>query len=312
MQEVRQNPSMYAYLSRGSLSAWQACTMSSSRSRAGQACLSRLARQPEVEELAQGHAINVFVAGSSQASFCASGGADDGAPNLMRRRLHGADASGAACGSLALGETHAPGPWWSQSSPEWSEDDAEANWVYLNWDQFNSATANDGRFWNGGACTLAHELGHFLGLRWERAPRVCTFFWHVAAACFVPACSRASAPRRRHTHDGEAPCSGDNDGVADTAPNLRVDEFAAGKGLLTKLAGWCADWREGRAPAAAELAPYRSCNNASVIDNVFNVMSYTPDACCMALTPQQVARLRWAIASYRPRMMAACATSARR
>jgi hypothetical protein len=38
---------------------------------------------------------------------------------------------------------------------------------------------------------------------------------------------------------------------------------------------------------------------------VFNLMSYLPNVCNMMLSPNQVARLQWAVATFRPKMMAA-------
>jgi hypothetical protein len=38
---------------------------------------------------------------------------------------------------------------------------------------------------------------------------------------------------------------------------------------------------------------------------VFNLMSYLPNACNMMLSPNQVARLQWSVATFRPKMMAA-------
>jgi hypothetical protein len=72
------------------------------------------------------------------------------------------------------------------------------------------------------------------------------------------------------------------------------------------LAGWCSNFRNGKAPASAALSDLQSCPGFQ--DNMFNTMSYVPDQCSMIFSPGQVERMQWAIAAYRPQMMVAFAT----
>lgn len=145
---------------------------------------------------------------------------------------------------------------------------------------------NNLRSWNAGACTLAHELGHYLGLR--------------------------------HTHQGD--CSGNGDELADAVPDTPANmEFWAftdanpTQHLQVQLASWCTEFREGKKPRpqAKDLLKYNSCPTVNpkegsqlVVDNVFNLLSYLPDACCMVMTKGQVARMHEMIVQYRPGMIA--------
>jgi hypothetical protein len=133
-----------------------------------------------------------------------------------------------------------------------------------------------------------------------------------------------------HTHEsseGSSECDANGlakgDAVPDTPANRQVDAWAAEQNLLAALTGWCSDFRVGNAPKAAELLQFRSCAASSKqlaeekaavaaapskiaeakIDNVWNVMSYSPDPCSMMFSPNQVARMQWAIATFRPKMM---------
>jgi hypothetical protein len=112
-----------------------------------------------------------------------------------------------------------------------------------------------------------------------------------------------------HTHEGAAPCDGDGlskaDAVPDTPVNLETNSFADSEGLLPRLAGWCTDFRNGKKPYPKEVLQYNSCKVPGRVDNIWNVMSYSPDACCMMITPNQIARLQWAIATFRPQMVQA-------
>jgi hypothetical protein len=131
-----------------------------------------------------------------------------------------------------------------------------------------------------------------------------------------------------HTHElseGSSECDANGiakgDAVPDTPANRQVDAWAAEQNLLAALTGWCSDFRVGNAPKAAELLQFRSCAADSKqkaaaaaaaagskigeaqIDNVWNVMSYSPDPCSMMFSPNQVARMQWAIATFRPKTM---------
>lgn len=181
------------------------------------------------------------------------------------------------CRLIWLGYSRALGPWFSEPSETWKEGKSDENWVFINWDLFNPSGKNSERFWDGGAAALAHELGHYLGLM--------------------------------HTHEGASPCDGDGitkaDAVPDTPVNKETNSFADDKGLLPRLSGWCSDFRNGKSPNPAEILPFNSCEVPGRVDNIWNVMSYAPDACCMMFTPNQIARLQWAIASFRPKLMQA-------
>ena len=115
-----------------------------------------------------------------------------------------------------------------------------------------------------------------------------------------------------HTHEGATPCEGDGlqkaDSVPDTPVNLQTVQWAVEKGLAVQLARWCGEFRTGKKPNPKALLPFNSCKQDKMtIDNVFNILSYLPDPCCMLLTPNQVARMQWSIAKFRPKMMAAYA-----
>lgn len=106
-------------------------------------------------------------------------------------------------------------------------------------------------------------------------------------------------------------CEGDGialgDAVPDTPVNKQTVQWAADKGLAPALARWCSEFRIGKKPQIKQLFAFSSCEQDANIDNVFNVESYLPDSCCMMFSPNQIARLHWAIASFRPKMMAAYA-----
>lgn len=184
------------------------------------------------------------------------------------------------CGSLYAGYTGSIGPWFMRPSTSWSENVAAENWIFLTWDEFSPMVRNSKRFWDGGGVTFAHELGHYLGLM--------------------------------HTHEGAAPCEGDGVGKADAVPDTPVNEqtiqWASQNGLAVQLSRWCTQFRGGKQPDPKELLVFNSCQQDSLtIDNVFNLLSYLPDQCCMLITANQIARLQWAIAKFRPKMMAAYA-----
>lgn len=184
------------------------------------------------------------------------------------------------CGDLYSGYTGSIGPWFSRPSNTWTESSAAENWIFITWDAFSPMVRNSKRFWDGGGITFAHELGHYLGLM--------------------------------HTHEGAAPCEGDGlskaDAVPDTPVNLQTIQWASKIGLAVQLSRWCTQFREGKEPNPKELLVFNSCaQDPMAIDNVFNLLSYLPDQCCMLLTANQIARLQWAIARFRPKMMAAYA-----
>lgn len=79
-------------------------------------------------------------------------------------------------------------------------------------------------------------------------------------------------------------------------------------------------FREGQEPRPQmrELTGFSSCPTVNperaagdvVVDNVFNMMSYLPDACCMAMSRGQIIRMQDMIMRYRPGMVARHATGA--
>lgn len=257
LQEVRSDVGKYPYLLLSSLSDWQSCSGNPNQEAAGFPCLKDTAKFPDVSALAEDLVINVLVGGSQITPFC-----------------NGTDAE--VCTSLYLGYCSAMGPWFMQASPTWREGLSEENWVVVTWDMFAPTVKNAWRFWNGGAVTVAHELGHYLGLM--------------------------------HTHEGATPCEGDGltkaDAVPDTPVNLQTEQWAYQNGLAMQLAKWCAEFRNSKSPSSRDLLQFNSCKKVNTVDNVFNIMSYVPDACCMIFTENQVARLQWAITNFRPKLMA--------
>uniref|UniRef100_A0A383VZJ4 Peptidase M43 pregnancy-associated plasma-A domain-containing protein n=1 Tax=Tetradesmus obliquus TaxID=3088 RepID=A0A383VZJ4_TETOB len=279
LQQVRSDPVQFPYLMMPSMEAWQACSANPPEDEKGFPCLTRLAQEPSVAPIVEDqHAINVFVAGArDEPTWCD--------PTAQPAPI---------CTQLYAGYCGASGPWFADQEPQpWSEDKTEDNWLSITWDMFNPATRNSARFWNGGGVTFAHELGHFLGLM--------------------------------HTHeaaDSSSECDANGiakgDAVPDTPANIQVDAWAAEQNLLAALTGWCSDFRVGEKPKASELLQFRSCaagskqQKAAVaadklgdaqIDNVWNVMSYSPDPCSMMFSPNQVARMQWAVATFRPKAM---------
>lgn len=78
------------------------------------------------------------------------------------------------------------------------------------------------------------------------------------------------------------------------------------------IINWCIAFRSGDNPNPAALLKFKPCPGSapptasglqSPIQNIFNLMSYSYDACRMGLTKNQVARLQWAIMTYRPNLM---------
>ena len=178
---------------------------------------------------------------------------------------------GPGCFSTYAGYVGSAGPWFAQPSKTWSEDAVTENWMFLSWDQFSTAVMNKPP-WNGGAVTFAHEVGHYVGLM--------------------------------HTHQGG--CAGDEETAADAVPDTPLNENIAawaGPRRLTKLAAWCTAFRNGKQPDPKDLLQFNSCESPYGVDNVFNLLSYLPDECCMLLTTNQIARMQWAIAKFRPKMM---------
>eukprot|EP00883_Tetradesmus_obliquus_P014390 jgi/Sobl393_1/7431/SZX73457.1 len=261
LQEVRSDVKQHPYLLLSTLDDWQSCTGNPSQEAAGFPCLQDTAKFPEVSALAEKHVVNVFIGGSQTSLFCDTTAADK------------------VCSTLYFGYTGSIGPWFTKSSSTWREGLSEENWIVMTWDFFAPEVANSKRFWNGGAVTLAHELGHYLGVM--------------------------------HTHEGATACEGEGltkaDAVPDTPVNRQVEQWAAENNLAAALAGWCSDFRNGKQPQPKALLDYNSCKADGTTDNVFNLMSYLPNACNMMISPNQVARLQWAVATFRPQMMAAYA-----
>lgn len=257
VKEIRHDVEKHPYLLLASLADWQSCTGTPSQEAAGFPCLKDTANFPDVSKLAEDHVINVLVGGSQTDMFC------NNTPSEP-------------CTNMYLGYTAAMGPWHARPSPTWREGLSEENWVFITWDMLAPSVKNAFRFWDGGGITLAHELGHHLGLM--------------------------------HTHEGSVPCEGDGpakaDSVPDTPVNLQTVQWAAENGLAVQLAKWCAEFRNGKKPDTKVLLPFNSCKQDKSIDNVFNVLSYLPDPCCMMFSPNQQLRMQWAMTRFRPKMMA--------
>jgi hypothetical protein len=147
LKEVRTDVAKYPYLLQKDKAAWLSCSHNAAATAAGLACLQGIAKDPDVAALAtQQHVINVLVSGSdgrTDYTYCSATAADPKPP----------------CRTTSRGYTAARGPWFLGSTdPAWSEDAAEANWLFLSWGNFDTANLNRGP-WNGGGATLAHELG---------------------------------------------------------------------------------------------------------------------------------------------------------
>lgn len=145
LQEVRYNQAQYDYLLQATQEEWQLCSANPAESGDGFPCLTATSRSPAVAALAQKHVINVFVSGSTDPkAFC-----DLGADSI--------------CSKLYDGYSVAHGPWWVEPSSTWREGKTEENYVFIRWDMFNPKGKNAELFLDGGAATLAHEIGHYLG-----------------------------------------------------------------------------------------------------------------------------------------------------
>jgi hypothetical protein len=181
--------------------------------------------------------------------------------------------AGTACSGTYAGYVGSLGPWFANPSKTWTEDAITENWMYINYDQFDPAAKNSAKRFEGGAVTFAHEVGHYVGLM--------------------------------HTHEGG--CAGDEETAADAVPDTPLNENTAawaGDNLMFDLAKWCYMFRRGKQPDPRFLLQFNSCKSPNGVDNVFNLLSYLPDTCCMLLTTNQIARMQWAIAEFRPKMMA--------
>ena len=248
--EVRYDPSKYPYLLiQGSLCGWQSCAPRPAHLGGSGTCVNKVA----INNGAKDHQVNVVVVGARWSTAYCSQNEED------------------VCSQLFLGYCSAVGPWMPKPQP-WSEGDIRANWISMLYDYISPDEKNNADKWDGGAATLGHELGHYLGLR--------------------------------HTHEGN--CDADGDAVGDTPPNLEIESFARKEGMFSNLAGWCAKYRTGRRPDPKQLMVFDTCpdnGESHNVDNVFNIESYLPDECVMMFTKNQVARMQAVIAEYRPRMM---------
>ena len=139
--------------------------------------------------------------------------------------------------------------------------------------RFSPDAFNNAQSYNGGSVSLAHELGHYFGLL--------------------------------HTHEGG--CRSPGDAVSDTIPSKDPGEHFDVDWYF-ELSDWCKDFRAGKQPKPAPLQKMKTCG-ASAPDNLFNLMSYMDDPCRMGFTENQVARMQWAVSTYRPKMMNAHAVS---
>ncbi|WIA36432.1 hypothetical protein OEZ86_007741 [Tetradesmus obliquus] len=217
LKEVRTDVAKYPYLLQKDKAAWLNCSHNAAATAEGLACLQGIARVPEVAALSsEERVVNVLVSGSdgkTDFTYCSRTAAD-------RNPL---------CSTISKGYTAARGPWFMGSADAgWSEDASDMNWLFLSWGGFDTASWNRGP-WNGGGATLAHELGHFLGLL--------------------------------HTHQGSPACLNSpesGDAVEDTPPNQDMEAHGGGTEAAT-LAGWCSDFRNGKSPASSALSGLQSC-----------------------------------------------------
>lgn len=255
LKEMRVDPKRYPYLMLGSME-WYNCAPGDPAPESIP-CITRI-MQAHADTT---YAINVIVTGAAMApALCST-------PEAKR-----------ACDTAYLGFANTLAPWMPAyfASPSWTEDNIGLNWVHITYEYISPAHLNSPDRDDGGAATLAHEFGHYLGLR--------------------------------HTHEGE--CEGDGvalaDAVPDTPRNKDVQQFAGEIGLSRALGRFCSNWRQGKPTDVSVLRRFNSCNRpgVDVVDNVFNIMSYMPDSCFFMFTENQVARLQWAMVTYRPKLMA--------
>jgi hypothetical protein len=155
---------------------------------------------------------------------------------------------------------------WYDGLGTWnSTHSAKYQHIWLLWDRldpFNdNSVAND----NSGPSTLAHELGHTLGLL--------------------------------HTHpdyaDGD--CT-NTDLVADT-PVQRLQD-GAGADVLRDL---CSSMFVFPV-TVSDVQGFNTCKKDKYIDNIWNVMGYSPALCRLYFTRGQVARMHAAVSKHMPRL----------
>jgi hypothetical protein len=254
LKEVRVDPVRHPYLMLSYMD-WLACAPGDGPG-TGIDCLSKI-MQAHADD---SYAINVIVTGAA-----------------MEMELCTTPAARALCQTAYLGFCNARGPWFPSSfaSPDFNEDAADMNWVHVTYEYISPAHLNSAERDDGGAATLAHELGHYLGLR--------------------------------HTHEGE--CAGDGVGEADAVPDTPMNkdvQATSGGSPKTPLGQFCTNWRKGKSTDVNVLRQFNSCDRPGpdAVDNVFNIMSYMPDACFFMFTENQVARMQWAIVNFRPKLMA--------
>jgi hypothetical protein len=249
LSEVRHDPAKHPYLViSGGLCGWQACAP---RPGGSARCVNEIVSKHGVGD----YQVNVVIVGARwSTAYCSQKPGD-------------------FCSELFLGYCSAVGPWMPKPQSGWSEDELKGNWITMTYDYISPDEKNHEEKWDGGAATLGHELGHYLGLR--------------------------------HTHEGDCGTS-EGDAVGDTPPNLEIESYARQEGMFSKLAGWCARYRTGKQPDPMQLMAFNSCPDSGGeghVDNVFNIESYLPDECVMMFTEQQVARMQAVIAEHRPKMM---------
>jgi hypothetical protein len=137
--------------------------------------------------------------------------------------------------------------------------------IWLRWDRLDPFNDNSAFNDNNGPSTLAHELGHALGLL------------HVHST-FVGDC-------------------GADDHVADTPPGAgSADEDRA-----SELRYLCSDiGMLDYVPQASDVATFDTCTKDRYVDDVWDIMSYSPALCRLYFTRGQVARMQALISKYMP------------
>lgn len=274
VHEVRTDPKKFPYLLLSTKSAWIKCSVHSTDTQwPCNTCLQKVATKAELAPLFQSYAINIFVSGSSSEPLCKS-----------------SDKDYSSCADVARGCSNPVGPWANAEmlkdigvSANWKAESTGVDWVWISYDDFNPDVYNDFDIaWDGGGATVAHEIGHYLGLL--------------------------------HTFDGEYTCDGDGYDYGDKVPDTAASESAQTFSIYSQkmyedLSQWCSSFREGEQPDPRSLLQYNTCNSGGsvvgdYIDPIFNVMNYPPDVCCMTFTPGQVTRMQQMVTVYRSKMVA--------
>jgi hypothetical protein len=151
-------------------------------------------------------------------------------------------------------------------STAWSAQSMKYQHIWLNFDRLDPLTDNSAASNNAGPAALAHELGHLLGLL--------------------------------HTFNGNT-CHGSGDGVQDTP----TEDGSAASSFIYSLASVCSNISKGKLPKRTEVSFMDSCDSDKYryIDDLWNIMSYSPAQCRLYFTRGQVRRMQASVGKYTPR-----------